>query len=72
MGVPLTFTATGGGDLFEFSIDNVVVRPMSSNRVFTTNTLSLVVKEVKTRYGVELDGRVAEAAWVQVHLKTII
>jgi gliding motility-associated-like protein len=63
-GVPLTFTATGGGDLFEFSIDNIVVQAMSSNRVYTTSDLSpgQVVK-VKTRYGIILDGTVSEAAW---------
>ncbi|MBX9889629.1 MAG: hypothetical protein K2Y30_17065, partial [Flavobacteriaceae bacterium] len=63
-GVPLTFTATGGGDLFEFLVDNTVVQAMSSNRVYMTSSLSpgQVVK-VKTRYGVTLDGTVSEAAW---------
>jgi hypothetical protein len=56
---------------FEFSIDNVVVRPMSSNRVFTT-TVSWSSYKVKTRYGVELDGRVAEAAWGTGAFETII
>jgi hypothetical protein len=37
-GVPLT--AAAGGDLFEFSIDNIVVQPMSTSRVYTTTTLS--------------------------------
>jgi gliding motility-associated-like protein len=64
MGVPLTFTASGGGDLFEFSVDNIVVRPMSTDRVYTTSTLSpgQVVK-VKTRYGIQFNGAVSEAAW---------
>ena len=63
-GVPLTFTATGGGDLFEFSIDNNIVQAMSTNRVYTTSTLSTgQVVKVKSRYAVTLDGTVSEAAW---------
>ncbi|MBC5848130.1 immunoglobulin domain-containing protein, partial [Flavobacterium kayseriense] len=63
-GVPLTFTATGGGDLFEFLIDNVVVQAMSTNRVYTTSSLSAgQVVRVKTRYAVTLDGTISEAAW---------
>ena len=63
-GVPLTFTATGGGDLFEFSIDNVVVQAMSTNRGYTTSSLSAgQVVRVKTRYAVTLDGTISEAAW---------
>jgi hypothetical protein len=47
----LTFTAAGGGDLFEFSIDNIVVQPMSTSRVYTTTTLSQgQVVKVKTRF----------------------
>ncbi|MDG2432767.1 MAG: hypothetical protein P8M54_09950, partial [Flavobacterium sp.] len=63
-GVPLTFTATGGGDLFEFLVDNVVVQPMSTSKVYTTTTLnSGQVVKVRTRYTVNFDGTVSEAAW---------
>jgi hypothetical protein len=62
--LPLTFTAAAGGDLFEFSIDNIVVQPMSTSRVYTTTTLSQgQVVKVKTRFGITLDGTVSEAAW---------
>ncbi|MBC7654461.1 MAG: gliding motility-associated C-terminal domain-containing protein [Oligoflexus sp.] len=63
-GTTVTFTASGGADLFEFSVDGVVMQGMSTSRVFTTNTLSdgQVVK-VRTRYAVVLDGSITEMAW---------
>ena len=63
-GVPLTFAATGGGDLFEFSVGGNVVQAMSASRVYRTTTLApgQTVK-VRTRYGVSFDGSVSEAAW---------
>jgi hypothetical protein len=38
-GTPLIFTANGGADLFEFSIDGVVKQGMSGNRQFQTTAL---------------------------------
>lgn len=63
-GTSVTFTASGGADLFEFSIDGVVMQTMSTSRVFTTNTLTdgQVVK-VRTRYAVIMDGSITETAW---------
>ncbi len=63
-GTPITFTATGGADLFEFSVDGVVVQAMSSNRTFVTNGLTNgQVVSVRTRYGVFFDGTINETAW---------
>ena len=63
-GTPVTFTASGGADLFEFSVDGVVMQGMSTNRMFTTNTLTdgQVVK-VRTRYAVAMDGSITETSW---------
>ncbi len=63
-GTPLTFTASGGADLFEFSIDGTIVQPMSSSRTYTTSTLTngQTVK-VRTRYAVTYDGSITETAW---------
>jgi hypothetical protein len=47
VGVPLTFTATGGGDLFDFQ--SIMVDPMSSNRVLLLYT----VKLLKLKLGME-------------------
>ncbi len=64
LGTPVTFTASGGADLFEFSVDGVVMQSMSSSRVFTTNALTdgQVVK-VRTRYAVTMDGSITETSW---------
>jgi hypothetical protein len=39
---PLIFTANGGADLFEFSIDGIIKQQMSANREFQTTTLKKV------------------------------
>ncbi|MDI5950889.1 gliding motility-associated C-terminal domain-containing protein [Flavobacterium yafengii] len=63
-GVPLVFTANGGADLFEFSIDGTVAQAMSTNREFSTTALKKgQVVSVRTRYAVTLDGAMSEAAW---------
>ncbi|WKL45229.1 hypothetical protein [Flavobacterium sp. ZE23DGlu08] len=64
LGTPVTFTASGGADLFEFSVDGVVMQGMSTNRMFTTNALTdgQVVK-VRTRYAVTMDGSITETSW---------
>jgi gliding motility-associated-like protein len=63
-GVPLTFTANGGADLFEFSVDGVVKQAMSTSRDFQTTTLKKgQVVSVKTRYAVTFDGSITETAW---------
>jgi gliding motility-associated-like protein len=63
-GTPTTFTAVGGADLFEFSIDGVVVQAMSTNRTFTTSALTNgQIVSVRTRYGVNFDGIITETAW---------
>jgi gliding motility-associated-like protein len=63
-GTPLTFTAGGGGDLFEFSIDGAVVQPMSTARSFTTTTLvNNQNVSVRTRYTKTIDGQITEPAW---------
>ncbi|WP_343021704.1 gliding motility-associated C-terminal domain-containing protein [Flavobacterium sp. PL12] len=63
-GIPVSFTADGGGDFFEFSVDGIVVQPMSDNRIYTNNTLTNgQVVSVKSRYGVTLDGSILENAW---------
>jgi hypothetical protein len=59
----IDFYCSRGGDLFEFSIDNIVVQPMSTSRVYTTTTLSQGQVVIKTRFGITLDGTVSEAAW---------
>jgi gliding motility-associated-like protein len=63
-GTPLQFTANGGGNFFEFSVDGIVKQVMSVNRIFTTNTLKKgQVVSVRTRYGVNFDGLVTETAY---------
>ncbi|RBN48920.1 gliding motility-associated C-terminal domain-containing protein [Flavobacterium psychrolimnae] len=63
-GTQVTFTASGGGDLFEFSVDGVVKQGMSTNKIFVTNTLTDgQVVRVRTRYAVNFDGNVTEKAW---------
>ncbi|WP_165830470.1 gliding motility-associated C-terminal domain-containing protein [Flavobacterium aquariorum] len=64
LGTSITFTANGGADLFEFSVDGVVKQAMSSSRVFTTNTLTNgQMVSVRSRYAVTLDGSLTENAW---------
>lgn len=64
VGTPVTFTATGGGDLFEFSVDGVVLQSMSTSKVFTTTTLTDgQVVRVRSRYKVNFDGVISESAW---------
>ncbi|TDD99056.1 hypothetical protein, partial [Flavobacterium sandaracinum] len=64
LGTTVTFTATGGGDLFEFSVDGVVKQGMSTNTTYVTNTLTDgQVVRVRTRYAVNFDGNVTEKAW---------
>ncbi|WP_338646306.1 gliding motility-associated C-terminal domain-containing protein [Flavobacterium sp. KS-LB2] len=64
LGTSVTFTASGGADLFEFSVDGVVLQAMSTSRVFTTSSLTdgQVVK-VRTRYAVTMDGSITETSW---------
>ncbi|TDE51457.1 gliding motility-associated C-terminal domain-containing protein [Flavobacterium sp. GT3P67] len=64
LGTSVTFTASGGADLFEFSVDGVVMQGMSTSRVFTTNALTdgQTVK-VRTRYAVTMDGSITETSW---------
>ncbi|MFV8370540.1 gliding motility-associated C-terminal domain-containing protein [Flavobacterium sp. LB2R40] len=64
LGTSVTFTATGGGDLFEFSVDGVVKQAMSTNKMFVTNTLTDgQVVRVRTRFAVVFDGNITEKAW---------
>ena len=64
MGTSVTFTANGGADLFEFSVDGVVKQSMSSVRTYTTNTLTNgQTVSVRSRYAVTLDGTLTETAW---------
>ncbi|TRX35240.1 immunoglobulin domain-containing protein, partial [Flavobacterium restrictum] len=63
-GTSVTFTATGGADLFEFSVDGVVAQAMSPSKTFTTSTLNDgQVVRVRSRYAVTLDGTLTEKAW---------
>ena len=63
-GTPVTFTAVRGGNLFEFSVDGVVQQAMSSNRVFTSSTLTNgQMVRVRTRYETLLDGQIADLAY---------
>ncbi len=63
-GAPLVFIATGGADLFEFSIDGIVKQFMSSNREFQTTELKKgQIVSVRTRYAVSFDGNISETAW---------
>ncbi|MGO4821995.1 MULTISPECIES: gliding motility-associated C-terminal domain-containing protein [unclassified Flavobacterium] len=64
LGTAVTFTANGGGDLFEFSVEGVVVQAMSASRTYTTSTLSDgQTVSVRTRYNKTIDGSTAEFAW---------
>ena len=64
LGTSITFTATGGADLFEFSVDGVVKQAMSASRIYTTNSLTNgQVVSVRSRYAVTLDGSLTENAW---------
>jgi gliding motility-associated-like protein len=63
-GTPVTFSASGGADLFEFSVNGVVKQAMSSLRTYTTTTLKKgETVSVKTRYGISFDGTLTEVAW---------
>ncbi|SHN22074.1 immunoglobulin domain-containing protein, partial [Flavobacterium xinjiangense] len=63
-GTPIEFTASGGGDFFEFSVDGIVKQGMSANRIFTTNALKKgQIVSVRTRYGVNFDGLATETAY---------
>jgi len=64
LGTSVTFTASGGADLFEFSVDGVVKQAMSSSRVYTTTALTNgQTVSVRSRYAVTLDGNLTETAW---------
>ncbi|WP_269224517.1 gliding motility-associated C-terminal domain-containing protein [Flavobacterium sp. IMCC34518] len=64
LGTSVTFTASGGADLFEFSVDGVVKQAMSSSKLFTTNALTNgQIVSVRSRYAVTLDGNLTESAW---------
>ncbi|KAB1153589.1 gliding motility-associated C-terminal domain-containing protein [Flavobacterium luteum] len=64
LGTSVTFTATGGADLFEFSVNGVVTQTMSSVRTYTTNSLTNgQTVSVRSRYAVNLDGSITETAW---------
>ena len=63
-GTSLTFTATGGGDVFEFSVDGTVRQAFSTNRTFTTTTITNnQTVTVRSRYAVTYDGIINENAW---------
>jgi gliding motility-associated-like protein len=64
LGTSVTFTASGGADLFEFSVDGVVKQAMSASKTFTTNALTNgQTVSVRSRYAVTLDGTITETAW---------
>ncbi|TRW99740.1 gliding motility-associated C-terminal domain-containing protein [Flavobacterium gawalongense] len=64
LGTSVTFTAAGGADLFEFSVDGVVQQAMSVSKTYTTNALTNgQTVSVRTRYAVSLDGAISESAW---------
>jgi gliding motility-associated-like protein len=64
LGTSVTFTASGGADLFEFSVDGIVKQAMSASRIFTTNALTNgQIVSVRSRYAVTLDGTLTENAW---------
>lgn len=61
---PITFKANGGGDLFEFSVDGVIVQPMSTSRIYTTSSLiNGKTVSVRSRYTNIIDGTMSELAW---------
>ncbi|MCF6142228.1 gliding motility-associated C-terminal domain-containing protein [Flavobacterium sp. K77] len=64
LGQSVTFTANGGADLFEFSVDGNVVQQMSSSRTFITNTLTDgQVVMVRSRFSSVIDGVSNERAF---------
>jgi gliding motility-associated-like protein len=64
LGTSVTYTASGGGDLFEFSVDGVVMQAMSTSKIFTINTLTDgQIVRVRTRYAVSMDGVITEKTW---------
>ncbi|MFV5694749.1 gliding motility-associated C-terminal domain-containing protein [Flavobacterium sp. LB3P122] len=64
LGTSVTFTASGGADLFEFSVDGVVMQAMSTSKIFTTSVLTDgQVVRVRTRYAVVMDGVITEKTW---------
>jgi gliding motility-associated-like protein len=63
-GTSATFTANGGADLFEFSVNGIVTQAMSGTKTYTTSMLkNSQTVSVRTRYGITLDGIVKEIAW---------
>ncbi|WP_157813404.1 gliding motility-associated C-terminal domain-containing protein [Flavobacterium sp. 5] len=63
-GTSVTFTATGGADLFEFSVDGVVKQSMSTSKTFTTSSLTNgQIVSVRSRYAITLDGNLTDNAW---------
>ena len=63
-GIPVSFSAIGGGDFFQFSVDGVIVQSMSPNKSYTSNSLKKgQIVSVKTRYAVSFDGIINENAW---------
>ncbi|WP_369765736.1 gliding motility-associated C-terminal domain-containing protein [Flavobacterium sp. WC2429] len=61
---PVTFTANGGGDLFEFSVEGVIVQAMSASRTYTTSSLmNGQTVSVRSRYAKNIDGSMTESAW---------
>ncbi|WP_366185023.1 gliding motility-associated C-terminal domain-containing protein [Flavobacterium ovatum] len=63
-GTKIDFTATGGGNYYEFSVDGIVKQAMSTSNTFSTSDLTngQTVK-VRSRYGVVYDGLITDAAW---------
>tara|TARA_R110000868_G_scaffold67582_1_gene200407 strand:+ start:231 stop:5039 length:4809 start_codon:yes stop_codon:yes gene_type:complete len=61
---PVTFTANGGGDLFEFSVEGVIVQAMSASKTYTTSSLmNGQTVSVRSRYNKTIDGSMTESAW---------
>ena len=63
-GTSIVFTATGGGNFYEFSVDGIIKQAMSTRNTFSTSDLTngQTVK-VRSRYGVIYDGLISESAW---------
>ncbi|NGY39003.1 Ig domain-containing protein, partial [Flavobacterium sp. XN-5] len=63
-GEPIVFTATGGGNFYEFLVDGSIKQAMSTSNTFSTSDLTdgQTVK-VRSRYGVIYDGVITETAW---------
>ncbi|MEZ7500538.1 gliding motility-associated C-terminal domain-containing protein [Flavobacterium sp. Arc3] len=63
-GTSVLFSAVGGGDLFEFSVEGAVQQAMSLSRTFTTSTLTNgQTVSVRTRFNKTIDGSMTESAW---------